>query len=116
MSQKEAVWFRVTVQHYATVNEHGDVDGHYSNVTVTQFPVLKHTPKGVWLEIPLSAKKFVLREMLHRGRAYAAPTLEQAKQDFIARKQFERNRLESRINRIDREIALVSQGSGGIIS
>jgi len=101
------VWHRIEVQHHATVNDFGEVDGRWSTVRQRQFEVIKLTPKGAWLRTGLSGKKFVLREMQHRGRAFAAPTVEQAADDFRARKAFHINRLQAQINRANKELALV---------
>lgn len=104
------VWYRVEAKTYATVDDWGDVVGSYSYLQVTGYMVDKETPKGVWLTRPWMSRKFVLREMLHRGRAFAAPTEEQAREDFRLRKQFHIWRLQTQINRAEREIALLNSG------
>lgn len=52
-------------------------------VYVSKYPVMKHTPKGVWLDI-YDQKKFVLRDARKR---YACPTMEEALESFVARKK-----------------------------
>ena len=103
-------WFRVEARHHADVDDWGDVIGSHSYLQVIEYDVVKETPKGVWLQRPFMAKKFVLREILHRGRAFAAPTEDQAREDFRLRKQFRINRLQSQINQAQREIDLLSTG------
>lgn len=107
LTVSEQTWHRIEVQHYATVNDFGEVDGRYATVRHIKYEVTKLTPKGAWLRIPFNGKKFVLREMQHRGRAFAAPTVEQAADDFRARKAFQIGRLQSQINRANKELALV---------
>lgn len=107
----ETHWFRCVVHHFASVDEWGDVNGSYAKVDIIKCKVRKHTPKGAWLftgfESPDIKGKFVLRDMQHRGRAYAAPTEEQAKKDFILRKQFHIDRLQAQINRATADQKLV---------
>lgn len=104
----ETHWYRCEVVHYATVNEHGDVDGRYSYVKIMEFKVLRHTPKGVWLKWAFNGK-FVLRDPKHRARVFAAPTEEQAKKDFIARKGFEIRMLHKRLYRATTDRDLVAK-------
>lgn len=47
------------------------------------YPVLRHTPKGVWLDT-YTGKKFVLRDAY---KQFACPTLEKAMESYIARKK-----------------------------
>ena len=108
----EPVWFRVEARHHATVNDWGDVDGHYADLKIIEITVLKHTPKGAWIgarpgEFGM-AKKLVLREYTHRARAFAAPTLDQAKEDFRKRKLYRIARLQAQIHQAEREIQLLS--------
>lgn len=111
----EPHWFRIEARHWSVADEWGDHSYTSSEVIVRQISVLKHTPKGAWLGAKPGEfgmpKKLVLREYQHRGRAFAAPTLEQAKEDFRKRKQFRIDRLQAQINRAEREIALLDEGS-----
>lgn len=103
----ETHWFRVTVQTYGYTNEYGDVCGSYDRVHVDELKVEKHTPKGAFLQTGFGARKFVRRDYVHRGRAFAAPTLEQAKEDFVKRKAFQIGCLQDKINRAERQITAV---------
>lgn len=107
----EPVWFRVEAQHWANVDDWGYVSSRHSALKIIEIPVLKHTPKGAWIgarpgEIGM-AKKLVLREYQHRARAYAAPTLDQAKEDFRKRKLYRIACLQAEIQRAEREIQLL---------
>lgn len=53
------------------------------HVRCFSFPVLKHTPKGVQLNV-WGKRRFVLRDARKR---YACPTVEEAKESFMARKR-----------------------------
>lgn len=57
--------------------------GHIVKIRVDQYLVVKHTPKGVWLDLGWR-KRFVLRDS---RKQFACPTLELARDSFIARKQ-----------------------------
>lgn len=104
----EPHWFRIEARHYSVADDYGDHSYTSSELIVIEIPVIKHTPKGAWLMISPSRKKFVLRDYQHRGRAYAAPALAQAKEDFRKRKQFYINCLQSQINRAQREIDMLT--------
>jgi len=110
----ETRWFRCEVHWYATVNEHGDTDGSYSHVRVKSYEVKKHTPKGAWLIYGFrdGKGKFVLRDMQHRARAFAAPTKEQAVRDFMLRKKYHIGRLQLQIIRAEKEMAKVKAVCG----
>lgn len=105
------VWHRIEVTTHGHVDEWGDVVGSSDYERHTTFEVVKTTPKGAQLNA-WGQRKFVLREMQHRGRAFAAPTLEQAREDFIARKTFRINRLQAQINRETRYIELIRYQQG----
>jgi len=53
-------------------------------IYLLKFPVLRQTPKGVWLDLGFGLKRFVLTEA---KRQYACPTLEAARESFRARKR-----------------------------
>lgn len=99
----EPHWFRVEGRTW------GDGDGGcYAELIVKEILVSKHTPKGAWLNQGFSSKRFVLRDYVHRARAYAAPTLEQAKEDFRKRKLYQISCLQLRIDQVRRQLDLVS--------
>lgn len=100
----EPSWFRVEFHSYGYSDEYGNLSGSYDRIDIKELKVLKHTPKGAFLDAGFGKRKFVLRELQHRARAYAAPTVAQAKQDFIKRKMYYVMKLQERINRANRQI------------
>lgn len=80
-------WYRY--EDYRTANmldEWDNPTGSTQRVCLMEMRVLKHTPKGVWLQRwpRLDGRRFCLAECRKR---YAAPTREEALRDFLARKQ-----------------------------
>lgn len=71
----------------AQTESHSEVWYRYehsgSMVYITSYPVAKHTPKGVWLEL-YGFRRFVLRDARKR---YACPTPEEALYSFKRRKE-----------------------------
>lgn len=54
-------------------------------VWLGQYRVLKHTPKGVWIDYPSTPRgKFVLNDSF---KQWACPTIEAAKESYIRRKR-----------------------------
>ena len=102
----EPTWFRVEARHYVSTDEYGDIVGGSSNLQLIEYRVIRHTPRGAWLD-NAGSSKFVLRDMQHRARAFAAPTIEQAKADFKLRKQYRIKKLEAQIHRAKVEISLL---------
>ena len=96
-----AVWYRMTDFRTAPpYNEDGDATGRSTpNLRVEQFPVIRFTPKGAWLDV-YGAERFVRREARKR---FACPTLEEAKESLRARKKRQLSLLEAQA-RSTREI------------
>lgn len=105
----EPHWFRIESRHSASVDEYGDITSRYSDLLEQKFTIVKHTPKGAWLEVGFTGgpAKFVLRDMQHRARAFAAPTQQQAREDFRLRKLYRISKLQAQILRAQREIGLL---------
>lgn len=78
-------WYRVEDGRYAPpLNDWGDPVGHgRPYLSILDFPVLAHTPKGVWLEA-YGARRFVLLESHKR---FACPTIDEAVESWRARKR-----------------------------
>lgn len=74
-------------------------------VTLYKYRVIKHTPKGVWLE-HRGGKKFVLKEARRR---FAAPTVVEAKRDFIARKNRQIGIYSARIETAEKALAIINK-------
>jgi hypothetical protein len=79
-------WYRYEIVRYSNgVDEFDDpLPGHSVAVEVRDFMVLRHTPKGVWIETWAGDKRFVLKDARKR---YACPTKEEALDSFIARQR-----------------------------
>lgn len=76
----------------------------YGKLVVTPVTIVKHTPRGVQAHT-YKGVKLILREYQHRARAYAAPTKEQAKADFIKRKAFQIRMLKTELDRAQEHLA-----------
>jgi hypothetical protein len=99
-------WYRYEDTRHATINEWGDVEGpSYVAVYLRKYELVKETPKGAWIRLgPFSGKRFVLREARKR---FACPTIEEAKESFIARKTAEIRHNQNRINHARRAIDIL---------
>lgn len=101
-------WHRVTMQCYASPVD--EFDRPCGNGTIalikSQFPVVKETPKGVWLDIGFGEKKFVLKES---KRQWASPSEEIAMEKFVRRKRRHVSILKTQICDIERALALTGK-------
>ena len=82
-------WYRYYDFRYAAPISCGEYDEEVigtstAAVHLEKFEVIKHTPKGVWINMGLGDKKFVLKCARKR---FACPTIEEAKESFLARKK-----------------------------
>ncbi len=77
-------------------------------LTVIKIPLIKRTPKGAWIGYTEGSKKFVL---LTANKRYALPTMEEAKESFLARKKKQISIYESRVTHAKRAIALCEKGA-----
>ena len=86
----EEFWYRFEDQRYApSLNEFDEAVGRGSlKIHLYTYLVLKHTPKGVWINasprFSFGHKKFVLKDARRR---FACPTKEEALESFFARKK-----------------------------
>lgn len=76
--------------------------GYHIQVWVQTFPVLKKTPKGVWLDY-CGAKKFVLKKSFKR---FACSTLREARKSFEARKRKQIKILSKQLRDAERALSL----------
>lgn len=86
---EQEVWYRFEDHTYSVVVDAEREELRTSaEITLIRFPVLRKTPMGVWLNIGFidEHKRFVLTKARKR---FACPTIEEAKESFIARKQFQ---------------------------
>jgi hypothetical protein len=70
-------------------------------VRCREFRAIRHTPKGVWLDIGYVPNRFVLKSAT---KQYACPTREDALRSFVARKTRQASIYRARVRRA--EIAL----------
>jgi hypothetical protein len=76
-------WYRIDDRLYSVANEWGEHDYSYQDVHLTEFPVVRHTPRGVWVDTGFG----YLRWVSHGARKrFACPTIEAALESFVARK------------------------------
>lgn len=108
MSAAAEVWYRVEDRRYSVADEWGDHSYTTVQIHVREIPVLRHTPKGVWLEEPWNiageGKRFVLRDARKR---WACPSKEEAMESFRARKQRQARILRARLATVEEALSLV---------
>lgn len=88
------VWYRYEdsiVSSFDTEYEY--VVARRVRLDLIEYRVIKHTPKGVWLELGID-KRLVLR---HSRKRFACPTKEEALESFIARKECQIRILEDKL-------------------
>ena len=105
-----AVWYRVEAQLVsAGVDEFDNPLGPAQvYIYVRKYPVVKVTPKGVWLNV-YGSKRFVRQEVRKR---FACPTEQEAHLSFIARAERRCRILESQLASTRRGIALSKRALG----
>jgi hypothetical protein len=100
------VWYRVVDFRYApTLDEWDRPQGNgRSAVQMREYPVLRHTERGVWLENwGDSPHRFVLRDARKR---FACPTREEAWESFRARKEKQLRLLTAQIAHVRRVLEM----------
>ena len=55
-------------------------------ITLYRFAVVRYTQQGVWLDYGIEKDKFVL---INSRKRFACPTLDEAKESFLARKKIQ---------------------------
>ena len=107
------VWFRYDDVSYAPpVDEYGDCYGPSTlKVELTEFVVVKVTPKGVKLahkmgDFALGEDRFVAH---HWRKRFAAPTKEAARESFVARKDRQARIYEARAATARKAIAMIEK-------
>jgi len=106
-------WYRYDGICYAPIpDEFGECYGIGDRVLRrTRYLVLKHTPKGVWIEYSgrwHTDKRFILREA---NKRFACPTPKEALESFLARKIREKRIYLARLKDVDRFIELAHRES-----
>jgi hypothetical protein len=99
-------WYRYDDIVYSNgFDEWGDsIISDYMRVEVDlkRFPVTKRTPKGVWLDYT----RFVLNSSRKR---YACPTIEEARESYIARKNAQIRILKAQLNRAESGLQIMEK-------
>ena len=100
------VWYRYTDHMVsAGVDEWGDSIGPGRvEVCLSKFRVLKHTTKGVWLDV-YGQGRFVLN---YSRKRYAHATVEEARESFIKRKERQIGIYSARIGQAEAAIRRVN--------
>jgi hypothetical protein len=102
----EEVWYRYEdVQYASSLDEFDNPqgDGRVA-VDLRRFRVLRHTPKGTWIDA-YGEPRFVLR---NATKHYACPTEEEAKASFVARKNAQIRIYNARIHRAQQALLVIS--------
>ena len=85
-------------------DEWGDSTGSRPDVVLRKYGVIKHTPKGTWIDEGWDSKKFVLRDARRR---WACPTVEEAEESFMARKRRQLSILQAHQRHVEDVMAMV---------
>jgi len=103
---EKTYWYRYENKVYAPpVDEFDRVCGEgLMKVILYRWEVVKHTPKGVWLEL-WGQKRFVLNRSRRR---FACPTKDEARVSFIARKTRQAGIYEARARTARQAVAVFS--------
>jgi len=72
------------------------------NIDLYKYKVMRHTKKGVWIEFGFSKDRFVLKDARKR---FACPTVEEAEQSFIARKERQLSILRIQMSKVNYVLA-----------
>lgn len=106
-------WYRFEDVQYASLVDEFDnpVGTGRLDVVMRQYKVIKLTPKGVWLcevigDFMSPDQRFVRRTARKR---FACPTIEEATESFIARKQRQAKILTSQARRALRAIDIIKK-------
>lgn len=97
-------WYRVEFYRYGNLyDDLGGYDNYSVRMLLLQYPVIKSTPKGVWLRVGFGnrSKRFV--RYLAR-RQWASPSIKEAKEKFANRKRAQIRILKREIYDIQRAL------------
>ena len=101
------VWYRYEDRRYSDPNFDDYEPSSYSShvrVVLRKYPILRHTPKGVWLGWSEYDRRFVLKSARKR---FACPTIEEAKESFLARKRRQISIYEARLRDAREAVVLI---------
>ncbi len=94
----EKVWYRYYAQEFC---------GGGVYLELECFRVIRHTPKGVQLDLGYASERFVLRSATKR---YACPTKTEALESFIAKKRRQIRFLSAELKRTERILDVALSG------
>jgi len=94
-------WYRYEGIRSCYTNEYDEVFMTRPAVKLVEMEVVSHTPKGVWLKLYPVLKS--------ARKRFACPTIEEAKESFIARKRKQISIHQAVIDRATEEIKLLNQ-------
>lgn len=116
------VWYRAYSKVHSSQAVFDSYDGEFSHfvrvanpkvdIRFDEYPVLRHTPQGVWLEVPDGWQaygtrvRFVLREARKR---FACPTKEEAVESLLARQRRRAGILASQLADVQSTIKHISE-------
>ena len=103
----EETWYRYEDVMYAAPLDEFErpVGENRLEVVLRKYAVVKYTPKGVWLSwFGGYPDRFVLSDARKR---FACPTVEEAKQSFITRKERQVRIFRSKLKRAENSIAII---------
>jgi hypothetical protein len=99
-------WFRYHDEHYAAALDEYEnpIGAGRIGVVLWRIPLIKETPKGVWIGYSPCTKRFVLKAAHKR---YACSTEQEAKESFIARKKRQISILKARLRDAEEALKLM---------
>lgn len=87
------------------------IPGCRVDVSLHDYPIVKRTPKGAWIDI-YGRRRFVL---LSARKQFACETPEQAARSFVARKQRQLRILQEQTKEVERALAILRQIAPGAV-
>lgn len=97
------VWYSAEIGWYSVADEWGDHAYSVCHMVMSEYVVVRTTPKGVWLRGFLTGEFFVKGTAL---RQRAVPTKELALQDLVARQERHVLGCEARLRRANESLGL----------
>lgn len=104
MSKPSETAYRYEARAYASIDQFGEAVPGPLRIVRYEWPVVKHTPCGFWIELPFGGKRFV------RGgakRQYAHLTKKLAIESYRKRRECYKAILEARLREVEHSLALI---------
>lgn len=77
--------------------------GQRIEIRLRKYPVIKHTPRGVWIIHNYGDRKFILNDSRKR---FACETKEKAMESFIARKTRQASILRAQLRSVEKALSI----------